>query len=110
MKRRCNHLTNSIPNTPAMRSAIRETNRRMKRDGSNWTLKIKYRKPKPGRRFGPGGDVTQDDALFFALYLKKRPKGKAEREQDRADKVTERIQQKSVNRQILFNSRDQPQR
>ncbi len=90
-RKRCNHLTNSMPNTPAMREAIREINRRMKRDGSNWTLKIKYRKPKPGRRYSPGGDVTRDDALFFALYLRERPKTKAEKEQEKAQQVTERI-------------------
>jgi hypothetical protein len=90
-----------------MRAAIRETNKRMKRDGSNWTLKIKYRKPKPGRRYAPGGDVTQEDALFFALYLKERPKTKAEREQERAQKMTARIEQEKVNRQVFFQARAQ---
>lgn len=91
MTRRHNHLTNSIPNNRFTHWLVKWVNRRMRKDGSKYFLRIKYRKPKKGARYSYGGDLKNHEARRFALYLSERPESAAMRKERAAKKVTMRI-------------------
>ena len=67
------HLVNTVPNNLLTRWIVRLLNRYMTRCDSMWTLRIRYRKPKPGERHGWGGSLRRAQARRFALYLEEKP-------------------------------------
>ena len=66
------HLTNSVANNFISRWLIRLANRNMNKSGSKWKLKIRYRKPIDGVRYGSGGTLRRENAKKIALYLTRR--------------------------------------
>lgn len=66
------HLTNSIPNNFITRWLIRLANRNMKKAGSMYLLRIRYRKPRKGYRYSLWGSLSRHEAKRIALYLRRR--------------------------------------
>ena len=64
-----NHLFH-LDNTKENRQLIKDLNKNMKEHNSLHSFRIKYRKPKPGHKYGYGGSLKQENALMFAVYLK----------------------------------------
>ena len=69
------HLTNRIPNNFVSRWLIKKANVSMKKSGSMWRLKIRYRKPVDGVHYGFGGTLRRCNAKRIALYLTSKQKG-----------------------------------
>jgi hypothetical protein len=72
MKRYHRHLIRNIPNYAFTRYLVRLTNRLLVRSDSRWQLRIKYRLPKPGEKWGWGGQLRRDQARAFSIYLRVR--------------------------------------
>ena len=66
------HLTNRIPNNFFTRWLIKKANANMKKAGSLWRLRIRYRKPKPNCKYGWGGSLRCKDAKRIAIYAVSR--------------------------------------
>ena len=66
------HLTNRIPNNFFTRWLIKKANVHMKKAGSAWRLKIRYRKPKRKSKYGWGGSLRCKEAKRIALYTERR--------------------------------------
>ena len=64
-----NHLFH-LKNTEENRGLIKSLNKNMKEHNSKHGFRIKYRKPKPGHKWGWGGTISQKNADEFAIYLK----------------------------------------
>ena len=63
-----NHLWH-MENTEENRNLIKILNKSMKEQNSLYKLRLKYRKPKPGHKYGWGGSLKRDNALAFAVYM-----------------------------------------
>ena len=66
------HLTNRIPNNFFTRWLIKKANAHMKKAGSAWRLRIRYRKPKHNCKYGVFGSLKCKDAKRIALYTERR--------------------------------------
>jgi len=64
-----NHLFH-LKNTEENRGLIKSLNKNMKEHNSLHSFRIKYRKPKPGHKYGYGGTIAREKAGEFAVYLK----------------------------------------
>ena len=74
MKYENNHIVKGIPNTQENRDKVSEFNKLARQSNSMHRLRIKYRKPKEGKRGYMGGSCAKDDAQCFSLYLRKTEK------------------------------------
>ena len=68
----CNHLVSNVPNTEENRKFISNINKKAKESNSIWKLKIRYRKPKEGKKYSWGGSVRREDANAFSVYIHDR--------------------------------------
>ena len=72
----CEHLVKNIDNTKDNRDYVRVINKIARASKSKWRLKIRYRKPKEGIKYGYGGSVRREDANAFSIYIEdKTPYG-----------------------------------
>ena len=68
----CQHLVRDIPNTDKNRKFVKDINKQAKKSNSMWKLKIRYRKPKEGHRYGYGGNLRRENANAFSVYIEDR--------------------------------------
>ena len=73
-----NHLFH-LDNTEENRQLIKDLNKNMKEHNSLHSFRVKYRKPKPGHKYGWGGSLKKENATMFAVYLKGSGVSDAER-------------------------------
>ena len=58
-----------IENTENNREAIRHLNKIAKEQDSEYRFKMRYRKPKPGHKYGWAGNLRKENALGIGLYI-----------------------------------------
>ena len=73
------HLYHRVPNNLLTRWVVAFINRKMAQAGSRYQLRIRYRKPVAGHKYGAGGNLRSVHARKFSLYLVERPGSKARR-------------------------------
>ena len=57
-------------NTETNHLIVKNLNAMAKANNSHYRLSIKYRKPKPGKSYGWGGQLRREDALGMGIYIK----------------------------------------
>ena len=67
-----NHLVSNIPNTEENRLFVKDINKKAKESKSVWKLKIRYRKPIEGEKYGWGGGLKRENAKAFSVYVEDR--------------------------------------
>jgi hypothetical protein len=73
MERRHEHLISEVKNTRFRRWIAGRVVRRMNRSRSRYTLRLRYRRPIKGERYGPFGALRSVNATRFSVYLDTRP-------------------------------------
>lgn len=63
-----------LPNWRVARWAVAQANRYLFTSGSSWRLRIRYRDPRPGCRYGWGGSLKRREAYRFSVYIEQRHK------------------------------------
>ena len=63
------HLVSNIDNSDENRSYVKTINKLAKDSKSKYRIKIKYRKPKDGKKYGWGGSLKKDNANAFSIYV-----------------------------------------
>ena len=92
-----NHLWH-MENTEENRHLIKILNKSMKQHKSLYKLRLKYRKPKPGHKYGWGGSLKRDNALAFAVYINGSSVCDAER-----SNINKQIRELSRRNTLLMN-------
>ncbi len=64
-----NHLVSNIENTEENRNYIKDINKLARKSESRYRLKIRYRKPIKGEKYGWGGSLQRKKATAFSIYI-----------------------------------------
>ena len=63
------HLVSNVENTEENRKYVKDINRLARQSESKYRLKIRYRKPIEGEKYGWGGSLQRKNATAFSIYV-----------------------------------------